>query len=145
MRLWIRFLISLRRRANEMTYFFLQPIGVVGLITPWNFPIAMITRKVHICFILGLSLSWHYCLSKYICTSIMLRVDNCFILFLGCPCPCLWMYRCHKTIWIDTTDCFSSSRTINSSWDTAGNSVSMPFKLHNTHSVLRLWNEPLGL
>jgi succinate-semialdehyde dehydrogenase/glutarate-semialdehyde dehydrogenase len=23
-----------------------QPVGVTGLITPWNFPIAMITRKV---------------------------------------------------------------------------------------------------
>lgn len=23
-----------------------QPIGVVGAITPWNFPIAMITRKI---------------------------------------------------------------------------------------------------
>lgn len=24
-----------------------QPVGVVGAITPWNFPLAMITRKVH--------------------------------------------------------------------------------------------------
>ncbi|MCH95667.1 succinate-semialdehyde dehydrogenase mitochondrial-like, partial [Trifolium medium] len=24
----------------------LQPVGVVGAITPWNFPLAMITRKV---------------------------------------------------------------------------------------------------
>lgn len=24
----------------------LQPVGVVGVITPWNFPLAMITRKV---------------------------------------------------------------------------------------------------
>ena len=26
--------------------FIRQPIGVVGMITPWNFPNAMITRKV---------------------------------------------------------------------------------------------------
>ena len=26
--------------------FALQPVGVVGAITPWNFPLAMITRKV---------------------------------------------------------------------------------------------------
>ena len=34
----------------------LQPVGVVGVITPWNFPLAMITRKVsplheHLCSI----------------------------------------------------------------------------------------------
>ncbi|AQK68785.1 Succinate semialdehyde dehydrogenase [Zea mays] len=27
-------------------FFALQPVGVVGAITPWNFPLAMITRKV---------------------------------------------------------------------------------------------------
>lgn len=26
----------------------LQPVGVVGAITPWNFPLAMITRKVYL-------------------------------------------------------------------------------------------------
>lgn len=26
--------------------FAMQPVGVVGAITPWNFPLAMITRKV---------------------------------------------------------------------------------------------------
>lgn len=26
--------------------FILQPVGVVGAIAPWNFPLAMITRKV---------------------------------------------------------------------------------------------------
>lgn len=31
-------------RTKELV-FIKQPIGVVGLITPWNFPIAMITRK----------------------------------------------------------------------------------------------------
>lgn len=28
----------------------LQPVGVVGAITPWNFPLAMITRKVGLVF-----------------------------------------------------------------------------------------------
>ena len=32
-------------RTKEMM-FIRQPIGVVGMITPWNFPNAMITRKV---------------------------------------------------------------------------------------------------
>ncbi len=31
--------------SKEMI-FIRQPIGVVGMITPWNFPNAMITRKV---------------------------------------------------------------------------------------------------
>lgn len=31
---------------NKHTIAIKQPIGVVGIITPWNFPIAMITRKV---------------------------------------------------------------------------------------------------
>lgn len=30
-----------------------QPIGVVGAITPWNFPIAMITRKIASVFATG--------------------------------------------------------------------------------------------
>ena len=33
-------------RTKEMM-FIRQPIGVVGMITPWNFPNAMITRKVN--------------------------------------------------------------------------------------------------
>jgi succinate-semialdehyde dehydrogenase/glutarate-semialdehyde dehydrogenase len=32
-----------------------QPVGVCGLITPWNFPAAMITRKVGPCFASGSS------------------------------------------------------------------------------------------
>lgn len=39
-------------KVNLWLYFFFlctsQPVGVVGAITPWNFPLAMITRKV--CF-----------------------------------------------------------------------------------------------
>uniref|UniRef100_A0A6N2NBM8 Succinate-semialdehyde dehydrogenase, mitochondrial n=1 Tax=Salix viminalis TaxID=40686 RepID=A0A6N2NBM8_SALVM len=30
----------------QQSHEFLQPVGVVGAITPWNFPLAMITRKV---------------------------------------------------------------------------------------------------
>ncbi len=33
-------------RANGRIVVLKQPIGVVGAITPWNFPLAMITRKV---------------------------------------------------------------------------------------------------
>src|SRR5262249_417827 len=33
-------------RANGRIIVLKQPIGVVGAITPWNFPLAMITRKV---------------------------------------------------------------------------------------------------
>ena len=32
-------------RADAMSFVTKQPVGVVGAITPWNFPIAMITRK----------------------------------------------------------------------------------------------------
>ncbi|KAI9274202.1 Aldehyde/histidinol dehydrogenase [Sporodiniella umbellata] len=32
--------------ANQRFITIRQPVGVVGIITPWNFPIAMITRKV---------------------------------------------------------------------------------------------------
>jgi succinate-semialdehyde dehydrogenase/glutarate-semialdehyde dehydrogenase len=32
--------------SNKRVLTFKQPIGVVGAITPWNFPLAMITRKV---------------------------------------------------------------------------------------------------
>ncbi|KAJ1921999.1 hypothetical protein H4219_000346 [Mycoemilia scoparia] len=32
--------------ANTRHVFMKQPLGVVGIVTPWNFPIAMITRKV---------------------------------------------------------------------------------------------------
>ncbi|GBM16307.1 Succinate-semialdehyde dehydrogenase, mitochondrial [Araneus ventricosus] len=31
---------------NRQLFFFREPIGVAGIITPWNFPNAMITRKV---------------------------------------------------------------------------------------------------
>ncbi|CAL1261630.1 unnamed protein product [Larinioides sclopetarius] len=31
---------------NKQLFFFREPIGVAGIITPWNFPNAMITRKV---------------------------------------------------------------------------------------------------
>ncbi|KAB5538582.1 hypothetical protein DKX38_016115 [Salix brachista] len=37
-----RRLFVLKQQSHE----FLQPVGVVGAITPWNFPLAMITRKV---------------------------------------------------------------------------------------------------
>ncbi|OMJ17295.1 putative succinate-semialdehyde dehydrogenase [Smittium culicis] len=32
--------------ANQRIITIRQPVGVVGIVTPWNFPIAMITRKV---------------------------------------------------------------------------------------------------
>ncbi|KAG6758107.1 hypothetical protein POTOM_038443 [Populus tomentosa] len=35
-----------RRYLSSNPHEFLQPVGVVGAITPWNFPLAMITRKV---------------------------------------------------------------------------------------------------
>lgn len=31
--------------SNQRIMTIKQPIGVVGMITPWNFPVAMITRK----------------------------------------------------------------------------------------------------
>lgn len=36
--------------------FYVQPVGVVGAITPWNFPLAMITRKVGLSWLLN----YHY-------------------------------------------------------------------------------------
>ncbi|AQK60321.1 Succinate-semialdehyde dehydrogenase mitochondrial [Zea mays] len=39
-----RFTNHLSQRCSFL--FALQPVGVVGAITPWNFPLAMITRKV---------------------------------------------------------------------------------------------------
>lgn len=35
-----------RTNSTDRRLVFKQPIGIVGLITPWNFPLAMITRKV---------------------------------------------------------------------------------------------------
>lgn len=32
--------------ANQRIFIFRQPVGVVGAITPWNFPVSMITRKM---------------------------------------------------------------------------------------------------
>lgn len=37
----------------------MQPVGVVGAITPWNFPLAMITRKVWIYFLQVLWVKTH--------------------------------------------------------------------------------------
>lgn len=33
-------------KANKVVHVLKQPIGVVGAITPWNFPVSMITRKI---------------------------------------------------------------------------------------------------
>jgi len=53
--LFFIFLLSIYYHAEIYTscistfvsfFFALQPVGVVGAITPWNFPLAMITRKV---------------------------------------------------------------------------------------------------
>jgi hypothetical protein len=41
-----------------------QPVGVVGAITPWNFPLAMITRKVL------LILSMQILSSDYMCVAV---------------------------------------------------------------------------
>jgi hypothetical protein len=41
-----------------------QPVGVVGAITPWNFPLAMITRKVL------LILSTQILSSDYMCVAV---------------------------------------------------------------------------
>jgi len=35
-----------QQKEGQQLYTFKEPIGVVGAITPWNFPIAMITRKI---------------------------------------------------------------------------------------------------
>lgn len=38
----------------------LQPVGVVGAITPWNFPLAMITRKVSLVLNLHCPIFTHF-------------------------------------------------------------------------------------
>lgn len=43
-----------------LPWFGVQPIGVVGAITPWNFPLAMITRKV----LLVVPLQFTFCFYK---------------------------------------------------------------------------------
>lgn len=40
---------------NAMVLTFKEPIGVCGIITPWNFPAAMITRKIAPAFAAGCS------------------------------------------------------------------------------------------
>ena len=57
LRKWIYFLVCGRRQANirgihsrnlqnKRLFVHKQPVGVTAIITPWNFPAAMITRKV---------------------------------------------------------------------------------------------------
>lgn len=75
-----------------------QPVGVVGAITPWNFPLAMITRKV--CFEpIHFNLdNGPYLIFKnfktcpcYICFVFKIAVWVC-VHTLGWPCSCLWLY-----------------------------------------------------
>ena len=40
-------------QANKRIFVSKQPVGVVAVITPWNFPAAMITRKVAPALVVG--------------------------------------------------------------------------------------------
>lgn len=42
---------------NTTVLTFKEPVGVCGIITPWNFPAAMITRKIAPAFAAGCSVS----------------------------------------------------------------------------------------
>ena len=52
MLIFFLFKVAQSPMASKEMMFIRQPIGVVGMITPWNFPNAMITRKV-ICHVLN--------------------------------------------------------------------------------------------
>ncbi len=66
-----------------------QPVGVVAAITPWNFPMSMITRKVAPALAAGCTVSALLSLLLSLCA-----------LPSGCPVgPCLLSIR-HQHMWI---------------------------------------------
>lgn len=62
--------------ANRQMVFVREPIGVAAMITPWNFPNAMITRKVHVNI-----------------SHILNTVEN-IIVVSGWSCPGFWLHLC---------------------------------------------------
>ncbi|KAJ0850930.1 putative succinate-semialdehyde dehydrogenase (NAD(+)) [Helianthus annuus] len=55
-------------------------LGVVGVVTPWNFPLAMITRKVNVASLFEVAVSNPLLMNR----------------LMGWPCPCLRLYGGHK-------------------------------------------------
>ena len=98
--------------------FALQPVGVVGAITPWNFPLAMITRKVssHAVYLfLGKLLKMKWWLRQY---------TFCIHGFwAGWTSFGLWLHCCCQAIRIHTSDSIGCSRPCSSSWNTSGNHI----------------------
>jgi succinate-semialdehyde dehydrogenase / glutarate-semialdehyde dehydrogenase len=47
--------ILIRSNKNSTVLRFKEPVGVCGIITPWNFPAAMTTRKIAPAFTAGCS------------------------------------------------------------------------------------------
>lgn len=58
-----------------------EPIGVATLITPWNFPHAMITRKASAALAAGI-----YIIRPVLCLFCVLMVAHAFISRLHCGC-----------------------------------------------------------
>lgn len=65
--------ISRNRRMITMK----QPIGVVGAITPWNFPFSMITRKVAPALAAGCTVRHPESLGAFCGTCLIDRASNC--------------------------------------------------------------------
>lgn len=108
-------------------HFLLQPVGVVGVITPWNFPLAMITRKV------GPLHEQLYSIVNsvviYFYENIAFPINICYrenlIFYYPCvsgwTCSCKWLYGGHKTLWAYPLDSFGSSWALTSSWNSSSN------------------------
>ncbi len=94
-----------------------QPVGVVGAITPWNFPLAMITRKVL------LILSMQILSSDYMCVAVSVWM------FLNLLAAAPGMWHIHLSSWIVRTCTCSHQITGPHGILTGGTSISS--RMHN--------------
>lgn len=65
-------------QPNKKLMIVRQPIGVAGLITPWNFPHAMITRKAGAALAAGLSYFNRVCRFENSLNCVNFRMYRCY-------------------------------------------------------------------
>ena len=82
---------------TKQMIFIREPVGVAAIICPWNFPNAMITRKVLSCLQPSINIS----VSNLLYTSLI--INNYFLFLLKCnnvtawSSSCLWLYCSRQT------------------------------------------------